>query len=128
MIELHRYWPGNPLPETGVLFPFFESVSAAIWWVEHMTEFHSTNLSDVTRKDLLKQFLFTDAMARLLRLFIRESREADQEIGNRMLAQSAALTQTKPENAQNASCRNLSSQSFFANSARPQLPKSRTAI
>lgn len=95
MIELHRYWPGNPLPETGVLFPFFESVSAAIWWVEHMTEFHSTNLSDVTRKDLLKQFLFTDAMARLLRLFIRESREADQEIGNRMLAQSAALTQNQ---------------------------------
>lgn len=92
MIALYRHSPGNPLPETGVLFPFFESVSAAIWWVEHMTEFHSTKLSDVTRKDLLKQFLFTDAMARLLRLFIRESREADQEIGNRMLAQSAVLT------------------------------------
>lgn len=95
MIALYRHSPGNPLPETGVLFPFFESVSAAIWWVEHMTEFHSTNLSDVTRKDLLKQFLFTDTMARLLRLFIRERREADQEIGNRMLAQSAALTQNQ---------------------------------
>ena len=95
MIELHRYWPGNPLPETGVLFPFFESVSGAIWWVEHMSEFHSTKLSEATRKDVLKQFLFTDAMARLLRLFIRERREADQEIGNRMLAQSAALTQNQ---------------------------------
>lgn len=95
MIALYRHSPGNPLPETGVLFPFFESVSAAIWWVEHMSEFHGTNLSDVTRKDLLKQFLFTDAMARLLRLFIRERREADQEIGNRMLAQSAALTQNQ---------------------------------
>lgn len=95
MIALYRHSPGNPLPETGVLFPFFESVSAAIWWVEHMTEFHSTKLTDVTRKDLLKQFLFTDAMARLLRLFIRERREADQEIGNRMLAQSAALTQNQ---------------------------------
>lgn len=92
MIALYRHSPGNPLPETGVLFPFFESVSAAIWWVEHMTEFHRTKLSEATRKDVLKQFLFTDAMARLLRLFIRESREADQEIGNRMLAQSAALT------------------------------------
>lgn len=95
MIALYRHSPGNPLPETGVLFPFFESVSAAIWWVEHMSEFHSTKLSEATRKDVLKQFLFTDAMARLLRLFIRESREADQEIGNRMLAQSAALTQNQ---------------------------------
>ena len=95
MIALYRHSPGNPLPETGVLFPFFESVSAAIWWVEHMTEFHRTKLSEATRKDVLKQFLFTDAMARLLRLFIRESREADQEIGHRMLAQSAALTQNQ---------------------------------
>ena len=95
MIALYRHSPGNPLPETGVLFPFFESVSAAIWWVEHMTEFHSRKLSEATRKDVLKQFLFTDAMARLLRLFIRESRKADQEIGHRMLAQSAALTQNQ---------------------------------
>lgn len=92
MIALYRHSPGNPLPETGVLFPFFESGPTAIWWVEHMTEFHRTKLSEATRKDVLKQFLFTDAMARLLRLFIRESREADQEIGNRILAQSAALT------------------------------------
>ena len=95
MIPLYRHSPGNPLPETGVLFPFFESAPTAIWWVEHMTEFHRTKLSEATRKDVLKQFLFTDAMARLLRLFIRESREADQEIGNRMLAQSAALTQNQ---------------------------------
>lgn len=95
MIALYRHSPGNPLPETGVLFPFFESVSAAIWWVEHMSEFHRTKLSEATRKDVLKQFLFTDAMARLLRLFIRETREADQEIGNRLLAQSAALTQNQ---------------------------------
>lgn len=60
-----------------------------------MTEFHRTKLSEATRKDVLKQFLFTDAMARLLRLFIRESRKADQEIGHRMLAQSAALTQNQ---------------------------------
>lgn len=95
MIALYRHSPGNPLPDTGVLFPFFESVSAATWWVEHMSEFHRTKLSEATRKDVLKQFLFTDAMARLLRLFIRESREADQEIGHRMLAQSAALTQNQ---------------------------------
>lgn len=77
--------------EPGVLFPFFDSVGTARWWLEQIGERSHTNGEQASRRRLLKHFLLTDVMARLLRILVLHARQADQSVGHRILGQTAAL-------------------------------------
>lgn len=80
--------------EPGVLFPFFDSVGTARWWLEQIGERSHTNGEQASRRRLLKHFLLTDVMARLLRILVLHARQADQSVGHRILGQTAALADT----------------------------------
>lgn len=80
--------------EPGVLFPFFDSVGPARWWLEQIGERSHTNGEQASRRRLLKHFLLTDVMARLLRILVLHARQADQSVGHRILGQTAALADT----------------------------------
>lgn len=80
--------------EPGVLFPFFDSVSTARWWLEQIGERSHTNGEQASRRRLLKHFLLTDVMARLLRILVLQAHHADQSVGHRILGQTAALADT----------------------------------
>lgn len=80
--------------EPGVLFPFFDSVGTARWWLEQIGERSHTNGEQASRRRLLKHFLLTDVMARLLRILVLQAHHADQSVGHRILGQTAALADT----------------------------------
>lgn len=80
--------------EPGVLFPFFDSVGTARWWLEQIGERSHTNGEQASRRRLLKHFLLTDIMARLLRILVLQAHHADQSVGHRILGQTAALADT----------------------------------
>lgn len=80
--------------EPGVLFPFFDSVGTARWWLEQIGERSHTNGEQAPRRRLLKHFLLTDVMARLLRILVLQAHHADQSVGHRILGQTAALADT----------------------------------
>lgn len=80
--------------EPGVLFPFFNSVGTARWWLEQIGERSHTNGEQASRRRLLKHFLLTDVMARLLRILVLQAHHADQSVGHRILGQTAALADT----------------------------------
>lgn len=80
--------------ESGVLFPFFDSVGAARWWLEQIGEHDHTNGEQASRRRLLKHFLLTDVMARLLRILVLQAHHANQSVGHRILGQTAALADT----------------------------------
>lgn len=80
--------------EPGVLFPFFDSVGTARWWLEQIGERSHTNGEQASRRRLLKHFLLTDIMARLLRILVLQAHHADQSVGHRILGQTAALANT----------------------------------
>lgn len=80
--------------EPGVLFPFFDSVGTARWWLEQIGERSHTNGEQASRRRLLKHFLLTDVMARLLRILVLQAHHADQSVGHRILGQTAALANT----------------------------------
>ena len=88
-----RFKESHPC-EPGVLFPFFDSVGTARWWLEQIGERSLTNDKQVSRRRLLKHFLLTDVMARLLRILVLHARQADQSVGHRILGQTAALADT----------------------------------
>ena len=80
--------------EPGVLFPFFDSVGTARWWLEQIGERSHPNGEQASRRRLLKHFLLTDVMARLLRILVLQAHHADQSVGHRILGQTAALADT----------------------------------
>lgn len=80
--------------EPGVLFPFFDSVGTARWWLEQIGERSHPNGEQASRRRLLKHFLLTDVMARLLRILVLQALHADQSVGHRILGQTAALADT----------------------------------
>lgn len=80
--------------EPGVLFPFFDSVGTARWWLEQIGERSHTNGEQASRRRLLKHFLLTDVMARLQRILVLQAHHADQSVGHRILGQTAALADT----------------------------------
>lgn len=80
--------------EPGVLFPFFNSVGTARWWLEQIGERSHTDGEQASRCRLLKHFLLTDVMARLLRILVLQAHHADQSVGHRILGQTAALADT----------------------------------
>lgn len=80
--------------EPGVLFPFFDSVGTARWWLEQIGERSHTNGEQASRRRLLKHFLLTDVMARLLRILVLQAHHADQSVGHRILGQTATLADT----------------------------------
>lgn len=88
-----RFKESHPF-ESGVLFPFFDSVGTARWWLEQIGERSHTNGEQASRRRLLKHFLLTDVMARLLRILVLQARQADQSVGHRILGQTAALADT----------------------------------
>lgn len=88
-----RFKESHPC-EPGVLFPFFDSVGTARWWLEQIGERSHTNGEQASRRRLLKHFLLTDVMARLLRILVLQSHHADQSVGHRILGQTAALADT----------------------------------
>lgn len=88
-----RFKESHPC-EPGVLFPFFDSVGTARWWLEQIGERSHTNGEQASRRRLLKHFLLTDVMARLLRILVLQTRQADQSVGHQILGQSAALAET----------------------------------
>lgn len=88
-----RFKESHPC-EPGVLFPFFDSVGIARWWLEQIGERSHTNGEQASRRRLLKHFLLTDVMARLLRILVLHARQADQSVGHRILGQTAALADT----------------------------------
>lgn len=88
-----RFKESHPF-ESGVLFPFFDSVGTARWWLEQIGERSHTNGEQASRRRLLKHFLLTDVMARLLRILVLHARQADQSVGHRILGQTAALADT----------------------------------
>lgn len=88
-----RFKESHPC-EPGVLFPFFDSVGTARWWLEQIGERSHTNAEQASRRRLLKHFLLTDVMARLLRILVLHARQADQSVGHRILGQTAALADT----------------------------------
>ena len=88
-----RFKESHPC-EPGVLFPFFDSVGTARWWLEQIGERSHTNGEQASRRRLLKHFLLTDVMARLLRILVLHARQADQSVGHRILGQTAALADT----------------------------------
>lgn len=80
--------------EPGVLFPFFDSVGTARWWLEQIGERSHPNGEQASRRRLLKHFLLTDVMARLLRILVLQAHHADQSVGHRILGQTSALADT----------------------------------
>ena len=88
-----RFKESHPC-ESGVLFPFFDSVGTARWWLEQIGERSHTNGEQASRRRLLKHFLLTDVMARLLRILVLQAHHADQSVGHRILGQTAALADT----------------------------------
>lgn len=88
-----RFKESHPC-EPGVLFPFFDSVGTARWWLEQIGERSHTNGEQASRRRLLKHFLLTDVMARLLRILVLQAHHADQSVGHRILGQTAALADT----------------------------------
>lgn len=88
-----RFKESHPC-EPGVLFPFFDSVGTARWWLEQIGERSHTNGEQASRRRLLKHFLLTDVMARLLRILVLHARQANQSVGHRILGQTAALADT----------------------------------
>lgn len=88
-----RFKESHPC-EPGVLFPFFDSVGTARWWLEQIGERSHTNGEQASRRRLLKHFLLTDVMARLLRILVLHARQVDQSVGHRILGQTAALADT----------------------------------
>ena len=88
-----RFKESHPC-EPGVLFPFFDSVGTARWWLEQIGERSHTNGEQASRRRLLKHFLLTDVMARLLRILVLRAHHADQSVGHRILGQTAALADT----------------------------------
>lgn len=88
-----RFKESHPF-ESGVLFPFFDSVGTARWWLEQIGERPHTNGEQASRRRLLKHFLLTDIMARLLRILVLQAHHADQSVGHRILGQTAALANT----------------------------------
>lgn len=88
-----RFKESHPF-ESGVLFPFFDSVGTARWWLEQIGERSHTNGEQASRRRLLKHFLLTDVMARLLRILVLQAHHADQSVGHRILGQTAALADT----------------------------------
>ena len=88
-----RFKESHPC-EPGVLFPFFDSVGTARWWLEQIGEHSHTNGEQASRRRLLKHFLLTDVMARLLRILELQAHHADQSVGHRILGQTAALADT----------------------------------
>jgi len=88
-----RFKESHPC-EPGVLFPFFDSVGTARWWLEQIGERSHTNGEQASRRRLLKHFLLTDVMARLLRILELQAHHADQSVGHRILGQTAALADT----------------------------------
>lgn len=80
--------------EPGVLFPFFDSVGTARWWLEQIGERSHPNGEQASRRRLLKHFLLTDVMARLLRILVLQAHHANQSVGHRILGQTAALADT----------------------------------
>lgn len=88
-----RFKESHPC-EPGVLFPFFDSVGTARWWLEQIGERSHTNGEQASRRRLLKHFLLTDVMARLLRILVLQAHHADQSVGHRILGQTAALAGT----------------------------------
>lgn len=88
-----RFKESHPC-EPGVLFPFFDSVGTARWWLEQIGERSHTNGEHASRRRLLKHFLLTDVMARLLRILDLQAHHADQSVGHRILGQTAALADT----------------------------------
>lgn len=88
-----RFKESHPC-EPGVLFPFFDSVGTARWWLEQIGERSHTNGEQASRRRLLKHFLLTDIMARLLRILVLQAHHADQSVGHRILGQTAALANT----------------------------------
>lgn len=88
-----RFKESHPF-ESGVLFPFFDSVGTARWWLEQIGERSHTNGEQASRRRLLKHFLLTDVMARLLRILELQAHHADQSVGHRILGQTAALADT----------------------------------
>lgn len=88
-----RFKESHPC-EPGVLFPFFDSVGTARWWLEKIGERSHTNGEQASRRRLLKHFLLTDVMARLLRILELQAHHADQSVGHRILGQTAALADT----------------------------------
>lgn len=88
-----RFKESHPC-EPGVLFPFFDSVGTARWWLEQIGERSHTNGEQASRRRLLKHFLLTDVMARLLRILELQAHHADQSVGHRILSQTAALADT----------------------------------
>ena len=88
-----RFKESHPC-EPGVLFPFFNSVGTARWWLEQIGERSHSNGEQASRRRLLKHFLLTDVMARLLRILELQAHHADQSVGHRILGQTAALADT----------------------------------
>lgn len=88
-----RFKESHPF-ESGVLFPFFDSVGTARWWLEQIGERSHTNGEQASRRRLLKHFLLTDVMARLLRILVLQAHHTDQSVGHRILGQTAALADT----------------------------------
>ena len=88
-----RFKESHPF-ESGVLFPFFDSVGTARLWLEQIGERSHTNGEQASRRRLLKHFLLTDVMARLLRILVLQAHHADQSVGHRILGQTAALADT----------------------------------
>lgn len=88
-----RFKESHPC-EPGVLFPFFDSVGTARWWLEQIGERSHTNGEQASRRRLLKHFLLTDVMARLLRILVLQAHHSDQSVGHRILGQTAALADT----------------------------------
>lgn len=88
-----RFKESHPF-ESGVLFPFFDSVGTARWWLEQIGERSHTNGEQASRRRLLKHFLLTDVMARLLRILVLQAHHADQSVGHRILGQTATLADT----------------------------------
>lgn len=88
-----RFKESHPC-EPGVLFPFFDSVGTARWWLEQIGERSHTNGEQASRRRLLKHFLLTDVTARLLRILELQAHHADQSVGHRILGQTAALADT----------------------------------
>ena len=88
-----RFKESHPC-EPGVLFPFFDSVGTARWWLEQIGERSHTNGEQASRRRLLKHFLLTDVMALRLRILELQAHLDDQSVGHRILGQTAALADT----------------------------------
>ena len=108
-----RFKESHPC-EPGVLFPFFDSVGTARWWLEQIGERSHTNGEQASRRRLLKHFLLTDVMARLLRILVLQAHHADQSVGHRILGQTAALADTPTSETLQRELKKVSTRSTFS--------------